>query len=208
MSADKIENLNSMQLDVLREIGNIGAGNAATALACLLADKVDMTVPVLEIVGMDEATASLGGPENPVVGILLAMSGDVSGIIMFVLQQKFIQMVFETLLNKKCVSCGDIKKLDEMDTSLLKELGNILAGAYLNAMSQLTGLRIDVSPPDISADMAGAIMSLPAAMFGLVGDKALLIREDFIKGDHITSHIIMVPELNSLNLILKRLGVM
>lgn len=205
MSADKIENLNSYQLDVLREIGNIGAGNAATALACLLADKVDMTVPVLEIVDMDEATSSLGGPENPVVGILLAMSGDVSGIIMFVLQQKFIHMVFRTLLNKEC---SDIQNLDEMDVSLLKELGNILAGSYLNAMSQLTGLTIEVSTPDISADMAGAIMSLPAAMFGLVGDKALLIREDFIKGEHITSHLIMVPELNSLNLILKRLGVM
>ncbi len=205
MSADKIENLNSLQLDVLREIGNIGAGNAATALACLLADKVDMSVPVLEIVDLDEATASLGGPENPVVGILLAMSGDVSGIIMFVLQQKFIHTVFRTLLNKEC---KDIKNLDEMEVSLLKELGNILAGAYLNAMSQLTGLTIIVSPPDISADMAGAIMSLPAAMFGLVGDKALIIREDFIKEEHITSHLIMVPELNSLNEILKRLGVM
>jgi chemotaxis protein CheC len=194
-----------MQLDVLCEIGNIGAGNAATALACLLADKVDMTVPVLEIVDLDEATASLGGPENPVVGILLAMSGDVSGIIMFVLERKFIHTVFRTLLNK---DCADITNLDEMDSSLLMELGNILAGSYLNAMSQLTGLKIEVSPPDISADMAGAIMSLPAAMFGLVGDKALIIREDFIKEEHITSHLIMVPELNSLNLILKRLGVM
>jgi len=164
-----------------------------------------MTVPVLEIIDLDEATASLGGSENPVVGIMLTMSGDVSGIIIFVLQQKFIHAVFKTLLNKEC---DDIINLDEMDVSLLKELGNILAGAYLNAMSQLTGLTIHISPPDISADMAGAIMSLPAAMFGLIGDKALIIREDFIKGEHITSHLIMVPEINSLNLILKRLGVM
>lgn len=205
MSADKIENLNSMQLDVLREIGNIGAGNAATALACLLADKVDMTVPVLEIISLDEATASLGGPENPVVGIMLTMSGDVSGIIMFVLQQKFLNSIIRTLLNR---DCGDLDTLEEMDISLLKEVGNILAGSYLNAMSQLTGLTIHLSPPDISADMAGAIMSLPAAMFGLIGDKALIIREDFIKGERITSHLIMVPEINSLNLILKRLGVM
>lgn len=200
-----IENLNSMQLDVLREIGNIGAGNAATALASLLADKVDMSVPVLNILDLDEATASIGGPENPVVGILLAMSGDVSGLMMFVLEQKFLHMVIRSLLGK---DCDDLSSLDEMDISLLKEIGNILAGAYLNAMSQLTGLTIKISPPDIAADMAGAIMSLPAAMFGLIGDKALLIREEFIKGDHITSHLIMVPELNSLNLILKRLGVM
>ncbi len=205
MDKYNIEELNSMQLDVLREIGNIGAGNAATALASLLSDKVDMAVPVLRILEMDEVTASIGGPENPVVGILLAMSGDVSGLMMFVLEDKFFGMLIKSILGK---DCDDLSSLDEMDLSLLKEIGNILAGAYLNAMAQLTGLTIKISPPDIAADMAGAIMSLPAAMFGMVGDKALIIREEFIKGERITSHLIMVPELDSLNLILKRLGVM
>ncbi len=205
MDKYNIDELNSMQLDVLREIGNIGAGNAATALASLLSDKVDMAVPVLRILELDEVTASIGGPENPVVGILLAMSGDISGLIMFVLEDKFFGMLIKSILGK---DCDDLMSLDEMDLSMLKEIGNILAGAYLNAMAQLTGLTVKISPPDIAADMAGAIMSLPAAMFGMVGDKALIIREEFIKGERITSHLIMVPELDSLNLILKRLGVM
>ncbi|MDF2567323.1 MAG: CheC, inhibitor of methylation [Oscillospiraceae bacterium] len=204
MDTTKIENLNSFQLDVLREIGNIGAGSAATALASMLSDKIMMDVPVLRIINLDEVTSSLGGPENPVVGISLSMSGDVTGLLMFIIEKKFFELLSRSLLNHENQS---LENLTEMETSMLMEVGNILAGSYLNALAQMTGLKISLSPPDLCADMAGAVMSLPAAMFGMIGDKALMIQEDFIGEDHITSHLIMVPEIDSLNNILKRLGV-
>jgi chemotaxis protein CheC len=202
--ADKFENLSAFQLDVLREIGNIGAGNAATSLSILLSDKISMSVPALNVVDISVVPETLGGPENPVVGIVMPVRGDVTGIIMLVLEIRFLHSVIRSLLNK---DLEGIEKLSEMDISVFLEIGNILAGSYLNALSQLTGLKIKLSPPEICADMAGAVMSLPAAMFGMTGDKALIIQEDFLKGETITSHLIMVPELDSLNKILNCLGV-
>lgn len=204
MSAKNLDNLSSLQLDVLREIGNIGAGNAATALACLLSDRVSMSVPILNIVDINDVADSLGGPENPVVGILMAMSGEVSGFIILIFEERFLHVVIRSLLNKDLDS---LENLSEMDLSVFKEIGNILAGSYVNALAQMTGFKIKISPPDICADMAGAIMSVPATMFGMFGDKALIIQEDFIGGEHITSHLVMVPEIDSLDQILKKLGV-
>jgi len=204
MDSVKIENLNSLQLDVMREVGNIGAGNAATALSRLLSGRVSMSVPALRVVDLSEVATSLGGPENPVVGILLTLSEDITGLIMFVFEKRFLHSVIKSLLKK---DLEDLEHLTEMDLSLLKEIGNIMAGSYLNALSQLTGLKVKLSTPDISADMAGAIMSVPASIFGMIGDKALIIQEDFIGEESITSHLILVPELDSLNIIFKRLGV-
>ena len=203
MDANNIETLNSYQLDVLREIGNIGAGNAATALATLLSDRVSMSVPILDIVDIKDVTTTLGGPENPVVGILMSMSEDVTGLIMLVFEEKFLHVVIRTLLDK---DIDGLKNLSDMDLSVFMEVGNIMSGTYLNALSQLTGLQIKLSPPDICADMAGAIMSVPASIFGMTGDKVLLIQEDFIGEERITSHLIMLPEMDSLNKILSSLG--
>ena len=204
MDTKSLENLNSLQIDVLREIGNIGAGNAATALASLLSDRISMSVPLLNIIDINEVATSLGGPENPVVGILMEMSEDIKGFIMLIFEKRFLHVVIKSLLNKDLIG---LENLSEMDLSVFKEVGNILAGSYTNALAQLTGLRIKISPPDICADMAGAIMSVPAAMFGMLGDKALIMQEDFIGGEQITSHLVMVPEIDSLNLMFKKLGV-
>lgn len=204
MDTFDINNLNSFHLDVLREVGNIGAGNAATALATLLSDRVSMSVPKLDIIDIKDAATALGGPENPVVGVLLTMSEDVTGLIMLVFEEKSLNVVLRTLLNKDVDSLND---LNEMDLSVFMEVGNILSSTYLNALSQLTGLDISISTPDICADMAGAIMSVPASIFGMTGDKVLMIQEDFLGAEHVTSHLIMIPEKDSLSLIFKSLGV-
>ena len=93
-----------------------------------------------------------------------------------------------------------------MDRSVFMEIGNIMSSTYLNALAQMTGLSIQISTPDECADMAGAIMSVPASIFGMTGDKVLLIQEDFIGEERITSHLIMIPEIESLNVILESLG--
>ncbi|MEA4831376.1 MAG: chemotaxis protein CheC [Oscillospiraceae bacterium] len=204
MKKVNINNLNSEQLDVLQEIGNIGAGNAATALATLLSNRVSMSVPILNIVDIKDIADTLGGPENGVVGILMSMSGDVKGLIMLVYEEKFLNTVIRTLLG---TDIDGLNNLSEMDKSVFMEVGNILGSAYLNALAQLTGLKIVISPPDICADMAGAIMSVPASIFGMTGDKVLIIREDFIGTEQITSHLIMIPEADSLDIILSSLGI-
>jgi len=119
-----INELSPFQLDVLKEIGNIGAGNAATALAELLSDRVSMSVPELSIADANEVVSLLGGPENPVVAILLTMSEDVKGIIMLVFEEKFLNVVLRTLLGKEIDS---LSEMSELDRSVFMEIGNIMS---------------------------------------------------------------------------------
>ena len=134
-----IDDLNNIQLDVLREIGNIGAGNAVTALAKLLNRKVEMDVPRVKILEFHEVSETLGGAELPVVGILLKMTGDLTGNIMFILKKNAAAMLVNMLMNRPL----DTEPVfNDMDISALKEIGNILTGSYLSALSGLTNLKI------------------------------------------------------------------
>lgn len=199
------DNLSDVQKDVLREIGNIGGGNAATALSSILTDRVDMTVPKLNIIDIQQLSEILGGPENEVVGILVQMDEDVKGMLLFLLDKHFTRLLINVLLEK---NIEDFESINEMDLSALKEIGNILSGSYISAISSLTGLNISLMPPNISIDMVGAILSYPAAIFGMMGDTVLYIEEDFLSTqESIKSHLIIMPEVDSLQIILKRLGV-
>lgn len=202
---ENYDNLNDTQKDVLREIGNIGGGNAATALSSILTGRVDMSLPELRIVGVSEISMMLGGPERQVVGILVPMANDVNGMLLFLLDKEFTHMLINVLLDKKIDS---FENINEMDMSALKEIGNILAGSYINAICALTGLDIILQPPDIAIDMVGAILNYPAELFGAMGDKVLYIEENFFSGEEsIKSHLLIMPELDSLNIMFKRLGV-
>lgn len=205
MSKKSYEDLNDLQIDVLREIGNIGAGNAATTLSKMLSKKVDMTVPHVKIVDIQEIANILGGPENQVVGILFTISEDIDGMMMFILEQKFAHLIVNQLMGRDLESFSDF---GEMDLSAIKEIGNIMAGSYINAISSLTNLLIHISVPSIAVDMAGAILSVPAIQFGKIGDKVLFIEEEFTgEGENVNSYLMLIPEMESLNKILKILGV-
>lgn len=205
MRMENYESLNDTQKDVLREIGNIGGGNAATALSSILTGRVDMSLPELRIVNVGEIASLLGGPEREVVGILVPMTGDVSGMLLFLLDKKFTHMLINVLLDKRIES---FESINEMDMSALKEIGNILAGSYINAICSLTELSIKLEPPDIAIDMAGAILNYPAELFGAMGDKVLYIEENFLrKEESVKSHLLIMPELDSLDIMFKRLGV-
>ena len=139
------------------------------------------------------------------LGILLNMTGDVKGMLMFILDKEFTHMLINVLLDKNIES---FENINEMDLSALKEIGNMLSGSYISAISQLTGLDIRLTPPQIAIDMVGAIISYPATLLGVMGDKALYIEENFLKSqDKIKSHLLIIPELESLQIILERLGV-
>jgi chemotaxis protein CheC len=200
-----IDKLDNMQLDVLREIGNIGAGNAATALAKMLNKKVDMDVPKVKVLEFMDVNEILGGAEKLVVGILLRVTGGLTGNIMFILEYEAAHMLVNMLMGKSIV---DISDFNELDMSALKEIGNILSGSYLSALSSLSNLTILPSVPDIAIDMAGAILSVPAIEFGKVGDKVLYIETQFSEGStKVVGDFFLVPDVESYDVLLNALGV-
>lgn len=201
----KYDQMNDFEMSVLSEIGNVGAGNAATALSHILSDRINMSVPDLRILDVSKMTTLLGGPENEFVGILVNMDKDVRGMMLFLLELRFVCKLSEVLLNEKI---NDFSELSEMGRSALMEIGNILAGSYVNAIATMTNLNIELSTPQIAIDMVGAILSYPAAQFGAMGDKLLLIEEDFISSNEtIRSHLLIMPEIESLQTMLESLGV-
>lgn len=203
--AFNIDELNNLQLDVLREIGNIGAGNAATALAKMLNKKVDMDVPKIKVLEFKDVNEVLGGAEKLVVGILLKVTGDLTGNIMFILDYEAAHILVNMLMGKPITEFGDF---DELDMSALKEIGNILAGSYLSALSALSNLTILPSVPDIAIDMAGAILSVPAIEFGKEGDTVLYIETEFSEGStRVVGDFFLVPDVESYDVLLKALGV-
>ena len=205
MSIKAYDDLNPIHIDVLKEIGNIGSGNAATALSGMLGRMVDMVVPSVQIMDYSEAIEFSGGPESIVAGILVRLEGDIEGMIMFLLEKPFAETVISSFMGE--VS-EDFVALNEYQRSVLTEMGNIMAGAFLSAISQLTNLFINISVPSLTIDMLGAIMSVPAIEFAQVGDKVLLINESFIiDSNKIKSNMILIPEISSLDILLKRLGV-
>lgn len=200
-----IDDLNNLQIDVLREIGNIGAGNAATALAKMLNKKIDMDVPKVKILEFKDVNRILGGEETLVIGILLRVTGNLTGNIMFILEYNAAHMLVNMLMGKPIEDLGDF---DEIEVSALKEIGNILAGSYLSALSSLTNLNIMPSIPDLAIDMAGAILSVPAIEFGKVGDTVLYIETEFSEGStKVVGDFFLVPDVESYEILLKALGV-
>lgn len=203
-----IDDLNSMQLDVLREIGNIGAGNAATALAKMLNKKVDMGVPEVKILEFKDVNDVLGGAEKLVVGILLKVNGDLTGNIMFILDLEASHILVDMLIGNAGLKTEDTEEFSELELSALKEIGNILAGSYLSSLSALTNLKVLPSIPDLAIDMAGAILSVPAIEFGKIGDTVLYIETEFTEGkDKVTGSFFLVPDVESYEILLKALGV-
>lgn len=198
------DDLNNMQLDVLKELGNIGAGNAVTALSSLINQKVDMATPKVNILDFKDVANVLGGEEREVAAVLLNVTGDVNGIMMFVLDFPDAQRLVNLLMGMK--KTDDM--LSEMQISALQEIGNIIAGAYLNSLAQLTNKKMIASVPYLAMDMAGAILSVPAIEFGKIGDTVLLIQTDFgDEVDKVQGYFIFVPDMDSINIVLGSLGV-
>lgn len=206
MSDISLEKVTEQYYDVLKEIGNIGAGNAMTALSQMIQCKVDMKVPQVRLLGFDEIGTLMGGEEQLMVGIYLAVEGDVTGSIMFLLKQESAKH----LVNKLMMGMGSPGRLDldEMELSAMQEVSNIITGAYLNSLSTLTNLTIYPSPPAVTVDMAGAILSVPAIEFGTMGDNILLIQTQFYDETKIDGYFILIPDLKSYEKILKALGIM
>ena len=199
-----LEKVSETYLDVLKEIGNIGAGNAMTALSQMLNCKVDMKVPQVKLLDFNEVGALMGGEEQVMVGVFLGVEGDITGSMMFLMKLDSAHYLVNKLMGRPADYAEDF---DEMDMSALKEIGNIIAGSYLNALSAMTQLTIAPSVPYIAIDMAGAILSVPAIQFGKIGDNALMITTEFGDEVMIEGYFILLPDLESYEKILKSLGI-
>ena len=200
------DELTPVAIDCLREIGNIGSGSAANALSSMLGKGIEMKVPDVSVMDYQQVIDRMGGPEKVITGILVRLEGDICGMIMFLLEDSFAAVVLDTFLQCSNVS---VMSLDETQLSVIREMGNIMAGSYLSALSQLTGLTIDMSVPSMTVDMLGAIMSVPIIEFSEVGDKVLFIDDGFvIDGVDIKSNIILIPEMASLATLMTKLGVL
>lgn len=202
MSELSLETISTTYFDVLKELGNIGAGNATTALASLLQCKVDMKVPQVRVLDFKDVGTLLGGEEQEMAGAYLAVEGDITGSILFLVKKEIALHLVKKLM-------GDMAsdEFGEMEVSAFKEISNIITGSYLNALSTLTNLCIYPSIPDLAIDMAGAILSVPAIEFGIMGDKILLIQSQISDDIDIDGFFIMIPDMESYEKILRALGI-
>ena len=203
MSEFDLNHVEPIYIDVLTELGNIGAGNAATSLAQMLNTQVKMTVPKVELLDFDKIGEAMGGEEQIMAGIYLLVEGDITGSIMFLLDERSAHLLTSKLMGTTPTE----GELSEMEASALKEIGNIVTGAYLNSLAAITNLTITESIPDLTIDMAGAIPSVPAIQFGMVGDKILFIQTGFTGDEELNAFFLLVPDLPSYDKLLKALGV-
>lgn len=203
MAGMNLDQVTENYYDVLKEIGNIGAGNAMTALSQMLQCKVDMKVPQVRLLEFQEVGEMIGGEEQIMVGVFLGVEGDITGSMMFMVEEKsarhLIQKITMGMMAEGC-------EFDEMGLSAMKEVGNIITGAYLNSLSTLTNLKIFPTPPALTVDMAGAILSVPAIQFGIFGDKILMIESQFYDEIELDGYFILIPDMESYAKILAALG--
>lgn len=200
--------LTSLQLDALREVGNIGAGNAATALSTLLRRRIDMTVPAVSFLPLPAVAELLGGDEAIVIGVYFRIEGDAPGNMLFVMDEGSGRQLVNLLLGSISAKGTDDGSFDELALSALKEIGNILGSSYLGALMTLTNLSLSISVPALARDMSQAVLNIGLIQYGQVGDNALVIETVFHEGKSvIKSHFFFIPDPDSFNLILSSLGV-
>lgn len=199
-----LDNINELCMDVLKEIGNIGAGNATTAMAGILGTSLEMMVPKVGLMEASKLSDAICPEEETIVGIFLEVKNDIEGSMMFLMKMPAAHY----LVNKLMMRDQSYQEpFDEMDLSAMKEIGNIIAGSYLSALSTMTNLKILPSVPYIAVDMAAAILSVPAIQFGQYGDNALFIETEFGDDVIMDGYFILMPEPDSYHKLLSSLGI-
>ena len=207
MGKFSFDNVNSMYFDVLKELGNIGAGNATTAIATMLNLTIDMKVPKVELKAVEDLGSAICPEEETIVGIFLEVQNDISGSMMFLMRLNSAHYLVNRLMGGMGADGSAQGEFSEMELSAMKEIGNIIAGSYLSALSTMTNLVITPSVPYIAVDMAAAILSVPAIQFGQFGDNALLIETEFGDDVMMEGYFILLPDEDSYDKILQSLGI-
>lgn len=204
--------ITDLHLDVLKEIGNIGAAHAATSLSQLLNRKIDMYVPNVKLVTFEEMFELAGGVEEYAVCIFLRIQGDVSGSMFFMLSIEGANHFIRLLTGDKSFDFQQ-PPVSEIGISSMQELGNILSGSYLSALSDFTGLKIHPTVPSLSVDMVGAVISFGLIEISQYSDEVIVIDTEIQEADNVDAEAIkgnffLLPDPTSYVTIFQSLGVL
>jgi chemotaxis protein CheC len=200
---DDIRSLKAIQLDALREVANIGAGHAATALSTMTGGTIMISVPTINIARLEEVPPQISAPEEPVAAVLMNMLGDLTGRTLLVFPKPTASRLSELMLRRPK---GSSPILGELEQSALKEAGNILSGAYMNALSDFMGLMLLPSPPSLAVDMSGAVLTTAYLQFGTDLDYVFCVESEFYMQDleeHLRGFFLLLPDVASLHAILR-----
>jgi chemotaxis protein CheC len=201
----KFEDLKDVHVDVLKEIGNIGSGNASTALSAMVGCEVAIKMPEVKFLTFQEAIEKNGCPEQTVASVLVRLKDEVEGMILLIVEHEFASHVLGVFYGERTI---DLNSLTADDISALTEIGNIMSHSYINAISSLAGLKIGAETPSFAVDMFGAIMSVPVIEFGEVGEKLLCIDKVIeLDGVKMKSNMLLIPTVESLKNLFDKLGI-
>jgi chemotaxis protein CheC len=205
---EDIRSLKPMQLDALREVANIGAGHAATALSQMTGATIMIAVPTINIARLEDVQPQITSPEEPVAAVLMNMMGDLTGRTLLVFPKGTAIRLSELMLRR---TAGSTKDLGELEQSAIKEAGNILSGAYMNALSDFMGLMLLPSPPSLAVDMSSAVLTTAYLQFGSDHDFVFCVESEFYMtemNERLRGFFLLLPDVASLHAILRavRLG--
>jgi chemotaxis protein CheC len=202
-----LEKLNEAQLDAIKEVGNIGTGNAATALSMMLDKKVEISVPQVKVIPISKIPFLFENPEEVVCSVKMELKEDMTGEILLVFDPKTVKTLARVLTGMEIT---DITKMDEFTSSMMKEIGNIMCGSYITALAGFTNLFINPEPPELIVDMISAIISEISIPLALAGEENILLVETIIEieglEEVLQGYLLLVPSVDSLEKLLKALG--
>ena len=205
MGNNNLNDLDAMHLDALREIGNIGSGNAATSLSSMLNTPVEIEVPNISLINYDIVSQYLGGKDRKVIGLGLGLEADIEGVMLHLVQPKFASRIINAFYPKEIHTLEDI---NEMDLSAVKETSNITTAAYVNSMATMTDTFINITPPIEYLDTVENVLKHASDRFDAIGHQVIYIDENLYIGDtEIKSSMILILQIDSLKKLFDKLGI-
>jgi len=202
---DDIRKLKALQLDALREVANIGAGHAATALSQMTGQTIMISVPRINIAPLEDIPNQVGSGEEPVVAVLMKILGDLTGLALLVFPGPTAHRVAALMMKREAVTT-----LGEIEQSALREAGNILSAAYLNALSEFMGMILLPSPPSLAIDMSDAVLSSTFLEVAQGAEYVFCAETEFRLlelDEELRGFFVLLPDLGSLTAILRAIRV-
>jgi chemotaxis protein CheC len=202
--AKETQMFNELQLDALREIGNVGAGNAATALSQMVGKRVDMSVTKVLVLRTDAIAGFLGGIDKNVAAVHMPVYGEMLGVALIFFPVERLPQLSSMLIGEKEL---DPSNLSELGQSAVKELGSILTGAYLSALFKFVHIQLIHGVPSLAVDMAQAILDSVLVELEQKEEVAIVIETEFLEDSRqLTGSFFLLPEAGSLQKLFKALG--
>jgi chemotaxis protein CheC len=203
---DDPRSLKAIQMDALREVANIGAGHAATALSQMIGETIMISVPTINVSRLEEIPPQVAAPDEPVAAVLMHMLGDLTGRTLLVFPRRTARRIASLLLRRP----AETDEFSEMEQSAIKEAGNILSSAYMNALSDFMGMMLIPSPPSLAVDMSSAVLTTAYLQFGSDKDYVFCVESEFLMDnldEHLRGFFLLLPDTASLHAILKAVRV-